>query len=308
MFRYNLFMPVRVDNVPADDFGISDPNATRAPVRQQNILLSYTKLFSPTFFMTATGGFFRFRQHNQGFSLNEDVAGQTLGLRGVGPDAFPALQHRRQPGLHQFRHGQPQPAVRLYELRIHRALHEGIGRPHVQIRLGLPPLSRQRDRPPAGFGVFDFANTDTRGLNPDGSVIGGTGADLASFLIGQADRARVQANPTFGRRSWYTAGFFQDDWRGQRQFHGQPRTALRVRGAVHRGRRPRRRLGPRPAPAVRRNERHRAGPAGRLLFRRPRRLSAKTPFAPTRTTSARASVSPTGPAATTSRSSAAGSP
>lgn len=62
-------------------------------------------------------------------------------------------------------------------------------------------------------GVFDFANTDTRGLTADGSVITGTGSDLASFLLGQADRARVQANPSFGRRSGYIAGFFQDDWR-----------------------------------------------------------------------------------------------
>ena len=62
-------------------------------------------------------------------------------------------------------------------------------------------------------GAFEFANTDTRGLNPDGSIIPGTGSDLASFLLGQADRARVQANPSFGRRSGYIAGFFQDDWR-----------------------------------------------------------------------------------------------
>ena len=101
MFRYNIFDPVRQDNVADSGFGISDPNATRAPIRQQNILLSYTKLFSPTFFMTATGGFFRFRQHNQGFNLDEDVASQ-LGLRGVGPDAFPRFNIGGNPGFIGF--------------------------------------------------------------------------------------------------------------------------------------------------------------------------------------------------------------
>ena len=218
MFRYNLFMPVRVDNVPADDFGISDPNATRAPVRQQNILLSYTKLFSPTFFMTATGGFFRFRQHNQGFSLNEDVAGQTLGLRGVGPDAFPRFNIGGNPGFTNFGTGNHNRlfAFTNFEYTAHFTKVSGA---HTYKfgwdfrRYQGSEIGRQQ-----GSGVFDFANTDTRGLNPDGSVIGGTGADLASFLIGQADRARVQANPTFGRRSWYTAGFFQDDWRVNANF------------------------------------------------------------------------------------------
>lgn len=213
MFRYNLFKPVRLDNVPADDFGISDPDATRAPITQQNILLSYTKLFSPTFFMTGTAGFFRFFQHNQGFSLNEDVAGQILGLRGVGPDDFPRFNIGGNPGFTNFGVGNQNRAYAFtnFEYTAHFTKVQGSHtykfgwdfRKYQGSELGHQTAS----------GVFNFANTDTRGLNTDGSVISGTGHDLASFLLGQADSVNVQANPSFGRRSWYSAGFFQDDWR-----------------------------------------------------------------------------------------------
>ena len=212
-FRYNLFMPVTDDTQPSPDWGEADPNAQRLPQRQQNILLSYTKLFSPTFFMTGTGGFFRYRNHIQGHNLDEDLASQ-IGLTGVGIDAFPRFNIGGNPGFTSM--GQAGAQQRLFaftnfEYTAHLTKVSG----SQTLKFGVDyrkyqgsELGRQQ-----ASGVFDFANTDTRGLNPDGSAIPGTGADLASFLIGQADRARVQANPSFGRRSAYIAGFFQDDWR-----------------------------------------------------------------------------------------------
>lgn len=212
-FRYNLFMPVNDTAQPSPEWGAADPNSQKFPQRQQNILLSYTKLFSPTFFMTATGGFFRYRNHIQGANLDEDLASQ-IGLAGVGPDAFPRFNIGGNPGYTNL--GQAGAQQRLFaftnfEYTAHFTKVAG----NQTFKFGIDyrryqgsELGRQ-----TASGVFDFVNTDTRGLNPDGSVISGTGADLASFLIGQADRARVQANPSFGRRSAYFAGFFQDDWR-----------------------------------------------------------------------------------------------
>ena len=211
-FRYNLFMPVTDGRVPSPDWGPADPNAVSLPQRQQNILLSYTKLFSPTFFMTATGGFFRYRNDVQGVNLNEDLASQ-IGLTGVGPDVFPRFNIGGNPSITSIGAGLSRRlfAFTNFEYTAHFTKVAG----NQTFKFGIDyrkyqgsELGRQ-----TASGVFDFANTDTRGLNPDGSVISGTGADLASFLIGQADRARVQANPSFGRRSAYIAGFFQDDWR-----------------------------------------------------------------------------------------------
>ncbi len=212
-FRYNLFLPVNDDVQPSADFGTADPNSIRFPQRQQNILLSYTKLFTPTFFMTGTAGFFRYRNHVQGHNLDEDLASQ-IGLAGVGKDAFPRFNIGGNPGFTSL--GQAGGHQRLFaftnfEYTAHFTKVSG----SQTFKFGVDyrkyqgsELGRQ-----SASGTFDFANTDTRGLNPDGSVIGGTGSDLASFLLGQADRARVQANPSFGRRSSYVAGFFQDDWR-----------------------------------------------------------------------------------------------
>ena len=212
-FRYNLFMPVNDDSQPSPDWGPADPNAIRRPQRQQNILLSYTKLFTPTFFMTATGGFFRYRNHIQGFNLDEDLA-SSIGLTGVGPDAMPRFNIGGNPGFTSIGQGgnhQRLFAFTNFEYTAHFTKVTGA----QTFKFGVDyrkyqgsELGRQ-----SASGIFDFANTDTRGLNADGSVIPGTGADLASFLLGQADRARVQANPSFGRRSSYVAGFFQDDWR-----------------------------------------------------------------------------------------------
>ncbi len=212
-FRYNLFMPVNDTRQPSPDWGEADPNSIRIPQRQQNILLSYTKLFTPTFFMTATGGFFRYRNHAQSHNLDDDLASQ-IGLSGVGPDAFPRFNIGGNPGFTSIGHGgnhQRLFAFTNFEYAAHFTKVSGSQTLKFGIELRKyqgSELGRQ-----TASGVFDFANTDTRGLNPDGSVIPGTGADLASFLLGQADRARVQANPSFGRRSAYWAGFFQNDWR-----------------------------------------------------------------------------------------------
>ena len=212
-FRYNLFMPVDDGLQPSPEWGGADPNAIRFPQRQQNILLSYTKLFSPTFFMTATGGFFRYRNHVQSYFLDEDLASQ-IGLSGVAADAFPRFNIGGNPGYSSLGQGgghQRLFAFTNFEYTAHFTKVTG----NQTFKFGIDyrryqgsELGRQ-----TASGVFDFANTDTRGLNPDGSVIPGTGSDLGSFLLGQADRARVQANPSFGRRSGYFAGFFQDDWR-----------------------------------------------------------------------------------------------
>ncbi len=212
-FRYNLFMPVTDQRVSAADWGPADPNQIKLPQRQQNILLSYTKLFSPTFFMKATGGFFRYRNDVQGQNLNEDLASQ-IGLVGVGPDAFPRFNIGGNPNFGSIGQGGNHHRLFAFTNFEYTAHFTKVTGSHT-FKFGLDyrryqgsELGRQ-----TASGVFDFANTDTRGLNADGSVIGGTGADLASFLLGQADRARLQANPSFGRRSLYSAGFFQDDWR-----------------------------------------------------------------------------------------------
>ena len=212
-FRYNLFMPVDDGLQPSPEWGGADPNAIRFPQRQQNIFLQYTKLFSPTFFMTATGGFFRYRNHVQSYFLDEDLASQ-IGLSGVAADAFPRFNIGGNPGYTSLGQGgghQRLFAFTNFEYTAHFTKVTG----NQTFKFGVDyrryqgsELGRQ-----TASGVFDFANTDTRGLTPDGSVIPGTGSDLGSFLLGQADRARVQANPSFGRRSGYVAGFFQDDWR-----------------------------------------------------------------------------------------------
>jgi hypothetical protein len=211
-FRYNLFMPVNDDRVAPPDWGPADPNALSLPQRQQNILLSYTKLFSPTFFMKATGGFFRYRNDVQNANLNEDLASQ-IGLVGVGPDAFPRFNIGGNPGFGSIGASVSRRLFAFTNFEYTAHFTKVTGSHTFKFGLDFRKYQGSELGRQSASGVFDFSNTDTRGLNADGSVIGGTGADLGSFLLGQPNSARLQANPSFGRRSSYWAGFFQDDWR-----------------------------------------------------------------------------------------------
>lgn len=91
-------------------------------------------------------------------------------------------------------------------------------------------------------GLFEFSNILTSGLNPNGSVAGGTGNGFASFLIGQVQSFQVDIqNRILGPRASIAEFFIQDDWRaakrltlnlGVRYTLNFPSTEVEDRGAV----------------------------------------------------------------------------
>ena len=243
-FRYNLFMPVNDDAQPSADWGAADPNSQRFPQRQQNIFLSYTKLFTPTFFLTATGGFFRYRNHIQGHNLDEDLASQ-IGLAGVGPDAFPRFNIGGNPGFTNL--GQAGAQQRLFaftnfEYTAHLTKVTG----SQTFKFGVDfrryqgsELGRQ-----SASGIFDFVNTDTRGPESRRQRDSGHGRGLG-VVPDRPGRSGARPGQSLVRTAirllgWFLPGRLAREWPA----HAEPGPAVRVRGAVHRGSRPRHGLGP----------------------------------------------------------------
>ena len=213
MGRYTIFSPATTgDDIAADDWGPADPNGRERPLTQQNALLSYTKLMSPTFFVTARAGFFRFFQHQRGHSFGEDWPSQ-LGLNGVPQDVFPRFNIGGDPGISNI--GSTTHSRRFAFTNFEYAAHftKVAGSHTWKWGVDFKKYQGSEEGRQQASGVFSFNGQDTRGLRGDGSPIPNTGARMADFLLGEPHNVRVRASPTIGRRSWYLGWFLQDDWR-----------------------------------------------------------------------------------------------
>ncbi len=170
-FANNVIPSNRLDPVAQKVIGFV-PNANRATVDVSNEGNWVSNL---PFFMTGTGGLFRYRNHVQGHNLDEDLASQ-IGLTGVGPDAFPRFNIGGNPGftnLGQAGNHQRLFAFTNFEYTAHFTKVSGSQTFKFGVDYRKYPGSELGHQ--TASSVFDFANTDTRGLSPDGSVIAGTG-------------------------------------------------------------------------------------------------------------------------------------
>jgi hypothetical protein len=213
MGRYTLFSPSNDRPLPDPDWGFSDPNATNNPVRQQNALLAYTRLFSPTLILNATAGFFRFFQHNQGVGFGQNMP-EKIGLRGVPPDVFPRFNIGGNPGINSVgATGAHNRRFAFTNFEYGAKLTKITGSHTVRFGWDYRRYQGSEEGRQQASGQFAFNGQDTRGINAAGQAIANTGAPMADFILGYIHSVLVRASPSIGRRSFYTGGFVQDDWR-----------------------------------------------------------------------------------------------
>lgn len=215
--RYTIFSPADDRQTASPEWGYADPNAVNSPIRQQNLALNYTHLFSPTLLLNANAGFFRFFNFAQGNGFGQNIPAQ-LGLSGVGPDVFPTFNIGGDPGIgsigssgthnRRFAFTNFEYTASLTLIRGNHTLK--IGGDYRRYR------GDEEGRQQAS-GVFGFSGISTRGLNPNGSVIANTGASMADFLLGRIDSLSLRAAGGLGRRSYYSAGYIQNEWRATRR-------------------------------------------------------------------------------------------
>jgi len=67
-------------------------------------------------------------------------------------------------------------------------------------------------------GQFAFAPTPTQGRNAQGQLINNSGLPLASFLLGIIDSVNSRVDAGIGKRSFYLAGYVNDDWKLSQRF------------------------------------------------------------------------------------------
>jgi hypothetical protein len=142
--------------------------------------------------------------HTQSYGLGENWPDQ-LGLRGVPNDAFPttnvagyralgnSAQERRQLPIQQF-----QFVENLSWIRGRHAWKFG-----AEVR---PSFNYEVNRPSVS-GNFTFSPLAT-GL----PGVSNSGNGLASLLLGFPNNFTARTTEVLDRRSWYLAGFVQDDW------------------------------------------------------------------------------------------------
>jgi hypothetical protein len=213
MGRYTLFSPSNDHPLADPEWGFSDPDAANNPIRQQNALLAYTRLFSPTLILNATAGFFRFFQHNQGVGFGENIP-EKLGLRGVSPDVFPRFNIGGNPGINNIgATGSHNRRFAFTNFEYSGKLTKIAGSHTVRFGWDYRRYQGSEEGRQQASGVFTFNGQDTRGVTTAGAPIANTGAPMADFLLGYIHSVLVRASPTIGRRSYYTGGFVQDDWR-----------------------------------------------------------------------------------------------
>jgi hypothetical protein len=195
----------------SDDLGftsvVPEPGAdTRNPaIRHQNFYYTtWTRIFSPALINE-----FRFtygNRINHATSQGLDQGWPTkLGIKGVPDDAFPqinvsgfrsmsnAAQERRQYPIQQF-----QVIDVVSYVRGRHSLKAGMEvRPSFNYEINRPTVS----------GAFGFTPLGT-GL--PGNAASGNG--LASLLTGFVQSFASQTTQELDRRTWYLAGFLQDEW------------------------------------------------------------------------------------------------
>ncbi len=188
----------------------SDPLATNTDVRIQSFLLTHTHAFSPTLLNNFQVSFMqrKFIQTRPG--AGEDLAAK-IGLRGVSSAAFPTLNIAGygllgSQGVANSSVARIQTPIRDTQIQdsVSKTIAQHSFKAGVEYRFGFN--NESNDLSSSGNFVFNRLITD----RPNAA---NTGDAYASFLLGTANSATLNATDVIPSRAAYWSAYFQDDWR-----------------------------------------------------------------------------------------------
>lgn len=211
---FYFFNSARSDSVSSFPAFTSN-NSTRG----QNLNLTETHTFKPQLVNSLTFNFNRQRVSLLNpFAYHDNVAGD-LGITGVSESPFdwgvPAVDFTNFGGLNLS-------VPSLTRNQTTRAVDSVLfnhGKHNVRFGGELRRVQLNTLTDPDARGTFTFSGYSTSDFTSAGTPLTNTGFDFADFLLGLPQATAVQFGSSANYlRSWYYAGFVQDDWRVTSKF------------------------------------------------------------------------------------------
>jgi len=212
--RYILVDPDGSPDGAAPGFGLSDPDAINVFNRRQNLAINFQHIFSPKLIATIIMGGTRLSILRQSVAAGQDIPGK-LGLKGVEPDAFPRFNFSggKVPMTNFGTTGNQNRIAAFTNTQYTGSLTWIKGDHSLKFGAEYWRFNANEINRNMASGQFTFQPTPTQGRNAQGQLIANTGLPLASFLLGIIDSVNVRIDAGIGKRSFYTAGYVQDDWK-----------------------------------------------------------------------------------------------
>lgn len=212
--RYILTQPDKSPDGPAPDFGVADPDAINISNRRQNLTINLQHILSPRLVATLTLGGTRLSIVRKSIAQGEDIPGR-IGLKGVEPDAFPRFNFGAgRVGMTNFGTTGNQNRLASFTNSQFTGNLTWVRNNH-NMRFGGEYWRFNANEINRNFasGQFTFQATPTQGRDAQNRAIVNSGLPLATFLLGIIDSVNLRVDAGIGKRSYYTAGYFQDDWK-----------------------------------------------------------------------------------------------
>ena len=203
-----------LNSVRSDSISSFPAFASNSSTRGQNVNLMESHTFRPQLVNTLTFNFNRQRVSLLNpFANQENVAGD-LGITGVSEDPL----NWGVPGIDFTNFGALNLSIpsltRNQTTRAVDSLLFNHGKHNLRFGGELRRVQLNTLTDPNARGTFTFTGYTTSNFTSAGQPVANTGFDFADFLLGlpQATSVRYGTSANY-LRSWYYAGFVQDDWR-----------------------------------------------------------------------------------------------
>jgi hypothetical protein len=217
--RYTLIEP---DDTPAGataGFGVADPNAVALSNRRQNLAINLQHIFSPRLIATVSLGGTRMSILRQSLALGQNIPAK-VGLDGVEPDAFPRVNFTggRVPITSFGAGGVQNRRAAFTNTQLSGSLNWIRTNHNLKFGGEFWRFNGNEVNRSSASGVFTFSPAPTQVRNAQGPPITNSGLPLASFLLGIMDSVDARVDLGIGKRSYYLAGYVNDDWKLTQRF------------------------------------------------------------------------------------------
>ena len=213
--RYIIAAPNNNLTGYSQGYGPADPSGVAVNNKFQNLAINVTHVFSPTSFVSWTGGVNRIYVDRKSGDCCATNWGQKLGIPNVPGEVFPRFVITggtvSVSNLGATGEGNRYAAFTTTDNKLD--FTHVLGKHTLKFGIQYTRYNandHDRNQP---SGQWTSNGSYTRGILANGNAVANTGANLADFMLGRLSAVNAQVSPSIGKRFQYYAGYVQDDWR-----------------------------------------------------------------------------------------------